>query len=139
MRIVRIELRRGLHDALVHVLQVRELGLVEKPEDAGLDLLAEEAAGGHDDVIAGMAGEKLGLQRLVGIVDVVIDLDAGLLLEGLDRVLADIVRPVVDVEDLLLIGPGRTGEADRGRRGKAEHGISEFHHRGRPCDCLMCA
>ena len=66
------------------------------------DLALEEEAGGHDDVVAGAAGEQLGLEHLVGVEDVVVDLDAGLLGEVLEDRLVDVVRPVVDVDDALL-------------------------------------
>lgn len=37
--------------------------------------------GRDNDVIAGLAGQQLGLQRVVAVVDVIADLDAGFLLE----------------------------------------------------------
>jgi hypothetical protein len=58
----------------------------------------------HHDVVAGVAGQQLGLQHLVGVEHVVIDLDAVLLLEILDHGRVDVVGPVVDVEDLLGVG-----------------------------------
>ena len=67
------------------------------------DLALEEEARRHDDVIARAAGEELRLDHLVAVEDVVIDLDAGLRLELGDRVLGDVVGPVVDVEDLLFL------------------------------------
>jgi hypothetical protein len=54
-----------------------QLGLVELLEHAGLDLVGEEGSGRHHDVVACRAGEQLGLKHLVGIKDVVDDLDAG--------------------------------------------------------------
>ena len=48
----------------------------------------------------------LGFHRLGRIIGVVDDLDAGRLLEILERRLADIVGPVVDVDDLVLLGAG---------------------------------
>jgi hypothetical protein len=82
-----------------------------------------EVGGGHHDVVAGPAGHHLGVEDLVGVEEVVPDLDAGLLLEVLDGVVGDVVRPVVDVEDLLLLGAGvGGGEEDAGRREQAEDG-----------------
>lgn len=39
-------------------------------------LLGQEHVGGHDHVIAGVAGQQLGLQGFVGVEDVVDQLDA---------------------------------------------------------------
>ena len=63
---------------------------------------ARKLAGRHHDVVAGTAGQQLGLEDLVGVEDVVDDLDAGLLGEFLDDRRVDVVRPVVDVDDLVL-------------------------------------
>ena len=72
---------------------VGELALVERLEDTGLDLAREEGPAGHDHVVAGAAGEQLGLEDVVGIEDVVDDLDAGLGLEFGEDLLVDIVGP----------------------------------------------
>ena len=89
-------------DHVPHVGEVGQLRLVELLEDAGLDLARQEVGGRHDDVVAAAAGEQLGLEDLVGIEDVVDDLDAGFLGEVLDDRLVDVVGPVVDVDDALL-------------------------------------
>ena len=65
------------HQVRIQVGQVRDLALVQRQEHAGLDLAAEEVQRRHDDVVAGLAGDELGVQDLVGIVVVVIDLDPG--------------------------------------------------------------
>src|SRR6185503_11916250 len=44
---------------------------------------------------------QLRLEHLVGVEDVVIDLDARFLLEVRDHGLVDVVRPVINVENLL--------------------------------------
>src|SRR3546814_7594216 len=72
-----IVLGGALRDDVPHVLEVRQLRLVELLEHAGLDLAREEAAGRHHDVVAGAARQQLGLEDLVGIEDVVDDADAG--------------------------------------------------------------
>jgi hypothetical protein len=108
-----------LQQRRVEVAPVGELGPVELLEQAGLDLHLGEVRAGHDDVVARLARHQLAVQDLVGVVVVVVDLDAGLLLEILQRVVGDVVRPVVDVEHLGLrrsVGGGREqgcGEAGR--------------------------
>jgi hypothetical protein len=90
-----------LVDDVPHVGDVRQLRLVElleTPPGSG----AQEGARRHHDVIARAAGEQLGFENLVGIEDVVDDLDAGFLGEVLDDRFVDIVGPVVDVDDLFL-------------------------------------
>ena len=54
----------------------------------------------HHHVVARAAGQQLGLDDLVGVEDVVDDLDPGLLGELFDDRRIDVVRPVVDVDDL---------------------------------------
>ena len=93
---------RLLHQRRVHVLEVRQLRLVERQVDARPDLPLQEVRGRHHDVVAGVAGEQLRLQHLVRVIDVVDDLDARLRLELRHRVLGDIVRPVVDVQHVVL-------------------------------------
>ena len=74
-----------LGDRLPHVDEVGELRLVELEERPGLDLAGDVGIGRHDDVVAGAAGEQLGLDDVVVVVDVVDDLDAGLLGEILEH------------------------------------------------------
>jgi hypothetical protein len=90
----------------IEVLQIRQLALVQLQVDAGLDLAGEEGGGGNHDVIAALPREHLRFQGLVAVEGVVVHLDAVFLLEIGDRVRADIIGPVVDVEDLLFGGCG---------------------------------
>ncbi|MNN01831.1 hypothetical protein D3C81_1144590 [compost metagenome] len=115
----------GLQQVLVEVLPVGQLGLVQLLVDAGLDLLGEEVVGRHHDVVARLAGQQLGFQGLVAVVDVVDHLDAGLLLELLHGLRRDVVGPVVDVQHL-VVGLGRTGHGG-GQRG-GEEGLGECFH-----------
>jgi hypothetical protein len=73
-------------------------------------------AGRDHDVVAAAAGKQLGFEYLVGIEDVIDDLDAGFLGEFPDDRLVDVVGPVIDVDDALL-RPGGWGQhcGDRGR------------------------
>jgi hypothetical protein len=121
--VARIHVLEGLHDHRVVVLPVGQLRLVELLEQAALELHLPEVGGGHHDVVAGAAGHQLGVEDLVGVEAVVADLDAGLLLEVGDGVVGDVVGPVVDVEDLLLLGAGRCGGEERaGQREVTERG-----------------
>ena len=90
--------REPLRDLGPDIAEIRQLALVELLEHAGLDLALEEIGGRHHHVVAGLAGEQLGLQHLVGVERVVADLDAGLLGEVLEHRRLDVVRPVVDVD-----------------------------------------
>jgi hypothetical protein len=87
-------------------------------ENTSLDLTLQEVSAGHDDIVAGLAGEELGLQNLVGVVGVVDDLDPRFLRKGIDRFGIHVVRPIVDVDDALLCGRRRRnghGAADDGK------------------------
>ena len=61
----------------------------------------DDVAAGDHDVVAAGSGLELGHHLLVALVGIVGHLDPELLLEVRDRVLGDVVRPVVDVELLL--------------------------------------
>ena len=62
--------------------------------------------GRDNDVIAGLAGQQLGLQRVVAVVDVIADLDAGFLLETRDRVRRRVFGPVVTLTTLFCATAG---------------------------------
>ncbi len=114
--VARVVAGSALQQLRVEVGEVRQLRLVELPEYARLDLALEEVGARHHDVVARVAGEQLGLEHLVAVEHVVADLDPGLLLEVLDHGRVDVVRPVVDVEDLVLGGgAGGTGGRIRSR------------------------
>ena len=74
----------------------------------------------HHDVVAGMAGQQLGLQRLQAVVHVVVDRDAGFLAESLQRRGIDVVGPVVDVQHVLL-------RARRQAEATAQQGQQQTH------------
>ncbi len=79
------------------------LAAVERLIDAGLDLAGEEVGRGGDGVVSGIAGQQFRFQAFIGVVGVVDDSDAGFGFEVLYRVFADVVGPVVEVEDPLLL------------------------------------
>ena len=84
------------------VSEIGQFRLVELSENAGLDLAREKIGGRHHDVVAGLAGQKLRLQRVVGIERVVADLDAGFLGEFIEHRRVLIVRPIVVIDDALF-------------------------------------
>ncbi|MCY1295218.1 hypothetical protein D9M70_445470 [compost metagenome] len=110
--VARIVLRRTLHDHVPHIGKVRQLRLVELLEHAGGDLPLQEGCRRHDHVVTRTAREQLRLQDLVGIEDVIDDLDTGLLGEVFQNAAVDVIRPVVDVDHALLRRGqhGRTGQ-----------------------------
>ena len=68
-------------------------------------------------IVAGIAGHELGIARLAGFEGVVHHLDARRALEVGDGVGADVVAPVVDVEQVLLARRGMAGgEREQGQR-----------------------
>jgi hypothetical protein len=150
MGVVGIVLRQQRHELRVEVAVVLQPRLVDRHEHAGLDLPREERQRRHDDVVAGVAGHQLRLEQLVGIEHVVGDGDAGLGLEVRQRVLGDVVRPVVDVEHAAGVGGGCGGAGRRGvggagrrrvaggaagghgeqdQRGEQQYGRAQFHCR----------
>ena len=85
---------------------VREFGEVFRKYDLSGDIVLVDD--GSTDGTAERARE-LGVDDLVIVIDVVIDLDAGLRLEIGDRILGNIVGPVIDVEHRLFLRNSRAG------------------------------
>ena len=82
-----------------------ELGFVEHPVHACRDLARHEwARRRHHDIIARPAGQQLGLQYFVPVIDVIGDPDPGLRPEFRDRVRRDVIRPIIDVEPRFFAG-----------------------------------
>ena len=92
----------GVPEARVEVLHVRDQREVERLDQLGVLHLHERGVGRDDDVVARAPGRQLREELVVGAVVVVGDLDPGLLLEVRDRVVGDVVGPVVEVERLGL-------------------------------------
>src|SRR6185503_13187124 len=109
------ELRREVFD-------VRNLGLIERLEQGGLNHALDELAARNDDVVTRIAGTELGEQLVVGRKQAHIDVDAACGLEILERGLAGIGVPVVEIELLLFVGPrgGLLADKTDADRGSAE-------------------
>ena len=116
MFVAGVGLDQAHHDGRVEVAVVFELGAVQRLKEARLGLRWAESGAGHHDVVASAACHQLGVERLVGLKGVVIDLDTGFFLKGRNHALGNVVRPVVDVEDFLLGGRRRHGSAGCGSR-----------------------
>ena len=139
MRIARVELGQLIQQTFVQIAPVAEFAAVEFLQQAALDLGFGKVRTRHHDVVAGFARHQLGVQDLVVVVGVVAHLDAGFFLKILDRVLGNVVRPVVDVEHLGIGCPGVAGKQKcAGRQGQAElfelefHGIHPFNNERKP-------
>ena len=72
----------------------------------------------QDHVVTGLAGQHLGLGDIGGVVGVVDRLDPGGLAEIVERGLADIICPVIDMDHLFCpCGPGQEGGGQGGSAG----------------------
>ncbi len=67
IRIVWIVGRGALRYLRPHIGEVWKLRFVELLENAGIDLAREERSGRHNDVVARVACEKLGLENFVAV------------------------------------------------------------------------
>ena len=101
---------------LAQVDQVRDQREVELHEGALGDEVRDVDRDRERDVVAAAVVAELRV-GLIGVREEVVgDLDAVLLLEGGDRVLADVLGPVVDEQ--LRLGLGHRRRRDRGRRAR---------------------
>ena len=96
----------GIEELRLDVLEVGQLRLVERAQRAAGDQRLDRVAGRHEHVVAGGAGGELGEQFLVVRVVVLHQPAFARRLEALDRLLGDVVVPVVQVE---LVGTLRRG------------------------------
>jgi hypothetical protein len=87
--------------------------VIERQQHVGRDHALDEVVGREDDVVAGIALAQLGEQLLVAREQVVAHGDAGGVGEVVERVLADVCVPIVDV-DLTALRHARTAERGQG-------------------------
>ena len=102
----------GLH-IRVQVGQIGQLGLVQLAQQTPVHLQTGKRGRGNHDVIPGLARHQLGVNNFIVVVGVVADLDACLFFKISDRIVCNVVRPVVDVEDFFLLGGGAGGHTHR--------------------------
>ena len=120
-------------EGLVNVFVVRDVGKVQRLEHILGDQLGDHIVGRDDDVERRTAGFELGVHRLVGIKGQVVDLDAGLLLKGLDhvqtfvRAVGDILAPVID-RDLVGCGVDGQGKGAEQKRERQQEGKDSLFH-----------
>ncbi|VVO43238.1 hypothetical protein PS712_06104 [Pseudomonas fluorescens] len=107
--VIRVTGRGVFQQHRIEILPVRQLRLVQLLIDAGLDLLGQETVGRHDDVVAGLARQQACFKGFVAVKDIVGHADAGLVFELLDGVRGNVIRPVVDAQNL-VIGLGARGD-----------------------------
>jgi hypothetical protein len=88
--------------------------MIQRLDHVDLDHIRQGVVRGHDDVVARIAGLEFCKQLFIAGEQVVLDLDAALFFEGVERRLADISVPVIDVE-LLLFGREPAARQDRDR------------------------
>ncbi|MNN50891.1 hypothetical protein D3C81_1655010 [compost metagenome] len=118
--VARVVLVQQLEQRRVLVRPVRQFGLVEFLEHAGLDLGFDELVRGHHQVVARVAGQQLGFQGLVGVEGVPGHLDPGVLGEILGHGRQDVVRPVVHPQ-FALFGVHRAGQQRQSANGGAQY------------------
>ena len=117
--VVRIVVLRAGEDVGIEVLEIGDLGFVDRGEHSFLDHDRDVVRRGKDDVVIRAAGLELGEHRLVGIEGIVDDLDAVFLLEFLDDRVRRVVGPVEDEQLFRLVA--RAG-AERQREREREAG-----------------
>ncbi|RMS55105.1 hypothetical protein ALP64_200130 [Pseudomonas syringae pv. actinidiae] len=99
----------------VEVFPVGQLFLVERLEQALFDLPPHEVNGRKDQIVAGMASDQFGVQRLVTLIGLVSGLETGGRFEIFQGVWSNIVRPVVDIDRLCSIaGRGQQHQCSKG-------------------------
>src|SRR5699024_1427433 len=85
-------------EPVVDLLKVGDLAVIQGLEHILLDELRDHIVRGDDDVVAGAAGLQRGVELLVAGRGPVVDLNAGLRLEVLDKTFVDILAPAAYVQ-----------------------------------------
>ena len=84
---------------------------------------------GHDDVVPGAAGLKLGEHHLIGIEDIHFDDAVVFLFKTLHQFRGEVVGPGVDVEDLFTSAAGESHGRQHNNE-EEEEGVVGFHGLG---------
>ena len=117
-----------LGDVGPDIAEIPKFAFIEFLENACLDLSFQEIGGRHHHIVTGFAGEQFCLKCLVGVEGVVLDLDAGFLGEVLENFGVDVIGPVVDIYDALILSECHTkvvhakAESHGGNRKSTAHG-----------------
>ena len=131
----------GLFEVLrVDVLVVRDLIEVDRLNEILLNHLLDDVVGGADHIVLDCARLNDREHLLVGLESVVDDLDAGLFLELLHDIFADVLAPVVDIERVVLLRGLLAAAAERKaecrenrRRERARQNASSCHSESPLC------
>ncbi len=114
----RVEL--GVAEHGIDIADVRDLGVIQRHQHVGHDHPLDIVVGRDDQVVARVAFLQLGEQLVVVGKEIHLDLDAGRFTKIIQRGLADVGVPVVEIEFFLLGGKALAGqEADS--RGNGAH------------------
>ena len=105
------------------VIQLCQHPLVDKPPD--------HVIGGHDHVEIRAAGLEQGVQRLVALRRLIVDMDTGLGLKFADKRLVDILAPAAHVDNTLLL----TSVAAAGQQSHGHH--DRQHKRDDSFQCFI--
>lgn len=70
-------------------------------QGVGADQAIEHGHTGNHHVIAAAAGQQFGLEHVGAVEGVIVDADAGLLLEAREGLRGDVIGPAVDVDGAL--------------------------------------
>ena len=90
------------HEGRIQIDRVGNLRPVKLQKQTCFDLRLGECGPWHHDVIASIANDQFGLKCLVAFKRLVIDFDAGFFFEIGHHIFGDVIRPVVDVQNLFL-------------------------------------
>ena len=101
--VARVHLLHQLEQVRVEIAVVGDLAFVDGLVGAGLDLAAYVGNGGHHQIVAAAAAEHFGFEGFVVVVVGGADGDAGFLGEGGEGGGVDIIRPVVEVEQVGVV------------------------------------
>ena len=90
------------HDGWIKIAVIGDLAFVELLQKPAVNLRLGKHRTGHHQVVASVARHQLGMQGFVVLKGLVVDLDAGFLLEVRYQVLGDVVWPVINIQHLLF-------------------------------------
>ena len=114
--------------AVVDLLIVGDIVIVELRQHVLGNEPGDHIVRGDDDVIVAGAGLEQGIEGLVALSRLVVDLDAGFLLELINQILIDVFTPAAHVDDPLLFACllyTSSGDLDRLCGGQRDPGAQE--------------
>ena len=118
-----------LHQLGVQMIPVGQLAAVQWLKNPGFDLLGQKHIRRNHHVVPRITGQQLGLQRFIGVENVVDQLHLGVFFKVDQGFRSDVIEPIVDPQGTLLglYGAAQQSAGAQGRSQESRESAHCFH------------